>query len=150
MSPVVHRAMAIACAVASSFASAAVSPFCGSDKPDPIDVALERELEKSGGVTSEVREAQGRAHDAWDKRLNAAYRALQTKVSDVDRKLLVQSQREWLKFRETHFQFVWSPSMLAQDGTLAPVIVGEWSREMLKQRVCELERAVHYLKANGR
>jgi len=149
MNPMFLRAITIALSFASTV-SMAEEPYCGRDKPDSIDLALSRDLEKSGGVTLEMREAQGRAYEAWDKRLNAAYRALQSKVSDADRKLLTQSQREWLKFRETHFQFVWSKSMLAQDGTLAPVIAGEWSREMLRQRVCELERAIDYLQANGR
>ncbi|MDO5691331.1 MAG: lysozyme inhibitor LprI family protein [Pseudomonadota bacterium] len=145
-----RRFLAIASISACTCVGAAPPPFCWGDKPDPIDLVLEQDLEKSGGVTSEMRDAQGRAYEAWDKRLNAAYQTLQSKVSTTDRKLLIEAQREWLKFRETHFQFVWSQSMLAQDGTRAPVIVGDWSREMLKQRVCELESAIQYLKASDR
>ncbi len=69
-------------------------------------------------------------------------------MSGPDRKLLTEAQRDWLKFREAHFQFVWSKSMLGDEGTLGPVMVGDWSRETLKQRVCELERALRYLQAN--
>lgn len=122
--------------------------YCDGDKPDPIDVKLERELKNAGGVTSAIREAQGHAYEAWDNRLNTAYRALQTRVSDADRKLLIQTQREWLKFREMHFQFLWSQSMLGNEGTIGPIVLGDWSRDMLKQRVCELERAVRYVQAN--
>jgi uncharacterized protein YecT (DUF1311 family) len=143
-----YRRILIAIYLVTGSAFAAPTAYCDSDKPDPIDINLERELEKSGGVTVAIREAQGRAYEAWDKRLNAAYRTLQSKVSDSDRKLLIQAQRDWLKFRDTHFQYIWSKSMLGNEGTLGPIVVGDWSRDMLKQRVCELERAVRYLHAN--
>jgi uncharacterized protein YecT (DUF1311 family) len=143
-----NRTIFIAVYLVTGSAFAAAPAYCGSDKPDPIDINLERELNNSGGVTVAIREAQGRAFEAWDKRLNIAYRELQSKVSDSDRKLLTEAQREWLKYRDMHVRFAWSESMLGKEGTLGPVVVGDWSRDMLKQRVCELERAIRYLQAN--
>lgn len=142
------RTVIIAIYLVTGSAFAAPPTYCDSGKPDPIDVNLDRELKNSGGVTSTIREAQGRAYESWDKRLNAAYRELQSKISDSDRKLLIQAQREWLKYRDMHFQFVWSQSMLGQEGNLGPMVVADWSRDMLKQRVCELERAIRYLQSN--
>jgi uncharacterized protein YecT (DUF1311 family) len=143
-----YRTVFIAIYLVMGSTFAALPTYCDGGKPDPIDANLERELRNSKGVTAAIREAQGRAYEAWDKRLNAAYRELQSKLSDADRKLLTQAQREWLKYRDMHFQFVWSQSMLGQEGTLGPIVVGDWSRDMLKQRVCELERATRYLQAN--
>lgn len=144
-----YRIVVIAIYLLTGSAFAAPPAYCDSGKPDPIDMNLESELEKSGGVTSTIRDAQGHAYEAWDKRLNIAYRTLQSKVSDSDRKLLIQAQRDWLTFRKTTVQFIWSQSMLGQEGTIGPIVVSDWSRDILKQRVCELERAVRYRQANG-
>jgi uncharacterized protein YecT (DUF1311 family) len=81
-----------------------------------------------------------------DDDLQAILGQLQSKVLDSDRKLLTQAQRGWLKFRDAHFQYIWAKSMLGEAGTLGPIVVGDWSRDMLKQRVCELEPLVTFKK----
>ncbi len=42
----------------------------------------------------------------WDKRLNQVYRKLMIKLSPKQRKLLRESQRKWLQYRDREFKFI--------------------------------------------
>lgn len=126
----------------------AAEPFCDSGHPHPIDVQFERDMDASGGVTLEMRNAQGRAYKRWDTELNMEYRELMANLSAEEKAALKKAQRAWLTFREAESEFWWTES-LSGGGTLQPVIVADQSISLLKARVCQLRRykdmAVHGL-----
>ncbi len=117
----------------------AAEPFCDSGHPHPIDVQFERDMDASGGVTVEMRNAQGRAHERWDTELNMEYRELMANLAADEKAALKKAQRAWLQFREAESEFWWTES-LSGGGTLQPVIVSDQSLSLLKARVCQLRR----------
>ena len=131
----------IACA---SAGATAAERFCDGP-PSPIDLALESELARSGGVTVAIRAAQAQAYAQWDQALNADYRELLARLPVEARTALVETQRAWLVYRDDESRFLWSPTMLGQEGTLGPIVVGDRMREILKARVCELQASLKYL-----
>lgn len=114
---------------------AAAEPFCGGDAPHPIDVWFDKTME-SQTTTADIRSVQTEAHKRWDALLNQLYKEVLLKLSDKDRELLKQAQRHWLRFREAEMQFL--STAVYTDGTIAPVILSDIGREMLKTRVCQL------------
>lgn len=116
----------------------AAEPFCDTAKVHPIDAQLERELEKSGGVTVTIRDAQGKAYELWDKELNKSYKDLQSLLKPKDQELLKQSQRAWIAYRDAQAKLWWAEGLYGSGGTLGPVVVSDLGRAMLRQRVCEL------------
>ncbi len=117
----------------------ATDTFCDTGRTHPIDAQFQREMDQSGGVTVDMRNAQGRAYESWDRELNKVYRELMTLLSAEEKSLLRDAQRAWLTFRDTESKFWWSES-ISGGGTLQPVIVSDYSTELLKARVCQLTK----------
>ena len=126
----------------------AAEPFCKTGRPHPIDVQLEKDLDKTGGVTVSIREAQSKATELWDKELNKTYKQLMSTLDPEDQNLLKKSQRSWLAFREAQTPLWWSESFFGSGGTLGPIVVSERAREFMKQRVCELQELVKLRQEN--
>jgi uncharacterized protein YecT (DUF1311 family) len=78
-----------------------------------------------------------------DAGMNAAYRALSTKLDRRGREKLRAAQEAWLRFRtaEAHFQ-----ADSARGGTLAPLIAESVQADLTESRRKELERAAKHLK----
>lgn len=130
-----------------SFAAHAAEPFCDTGQVSPIDKQLERELDRSDGVTSRVRAAQGRAYDAWDDKLNQQYKKLMSRLTPKEKSKLRKAQRAWLAFRDAETEFVRSPR-ISEGGTLQPVIVSDLGLQALKRRVCQLKKYREKAKSN--
>lgn len=118
----------------------AAENFCDTGNPHPIDVWFEQAMDKTEGITVNIRNVQVEAYSRWDKELNRVYSELLTKLKDPDKNRLKEAQRAWIKFREAEVKWLWSEAMYGQGGTLAPVIVSDVGRELLKERVCQLQR----------
>ena len=114
--------------------------FCDTGKPHPIDVWFEKAMDKTEGVTVNIRNVQGEAYARWDKELNRVYGELLTILKEPDKNRLKEAQRAWIKFRDAEVEWLWSEAMYGQGGTLAPIIVSDIGRGYVKQRVCELMR----------
>lgn len=122
------------------YASAAES-FCKTNSVHPIDAQLEREMNTSGGVTEHMRSAQGRAYEHWDRELNIEYKELMGHLSAEEKDSLRKAQKAWLVFRDAETEFFWSES-ISGGGTLQPIIVSDYSLELVKTRVCQLSNFV--------
>lgn len=131
------RCWILACAMALSWPVAAHEPdFCGRAKPHPIDVAFGKAIEASGGVTYDIREAQGTAYAAWDRELNAVYGRLIKRLPKQQAAALRSAQRAWLAWSKAQDAAEWS--RFAEGGTSGPIAVSDIGRERLRARVCEL------------
>ena len=124
------------------FASPAIAAenFCDTGKPHPIDVWFEQAMDKTDGITVNIRNVQVEAYTRWNKELNRVYSELLTKLKAPDKNRLKVAQRAWNNFRKAEVEWLWSKAMYGQQGTLAPVIVSDAGRDLLKQRVCQLQR----------
>lgn len=117
----------------------AAENFCDTGKPHPIDLWFEKEMDKTEGVTANIRNVQGEAYSRWDKELNRVYGELLNKLNDEDKKKLREAQRAWLKFRDAEFDLLWAEALYGGVGdTLAPVAVSDAARMIVRQRVCML------------
>ncbi|GEM_PF-1377481 len=143
-----HRrcaAAALALLLATAGAAQAGEPqhFCGRSTPHPIDATLERDSERSGGVTVELRNASARAMQAWDRELNRVYRQL-LKVAGTERAdALRAAQRAWLAYDKAQGQWDWAQH--ADEGTSALLNTDGAAMSRLRQRVCDLSQDLQYL-----
>jgi uncharacterized protein YecT (DUF1311 family) len=138
------RVLTIALATAVLPAHAA-GVFCDTGRVHPIDAQFEREMERSGGVTLHMREAQERAHQAWDAELNRVYRELMLHQPAEEQALLRDAQRAWLLFRDAEEKLWWSEAITG-GGTLQPLLVADHGIATVRERVCRL---TSYLEASS-
>lgn len=74
---------------------------------------------------------------AADRRLNAAYKALQQRIEEGPRQRLVAAQRLWIQYRDANCGFYGSPQ-----GTIWRIHAAECRRSMTEEHARELERAM--------
>ena len=72
----------------------------------------------------------------WDRRLNAAYQALEERADPAQRKPLLTAQRAWIRYRDANCRFY-----AAGEGTISRVLAADCLRSMTRNRACELEAA---------
>ncbi len=77
--------------------------------------------------------------NAADQRLNAAYKALQARVEQVQRQPLLLAQRLWVQYRDANCGFYGT-----QDGSIRQVQAAECMRSMTEDRAHELEKAMKF------
>lgn len=126
-------------------ATHATEHFCGYSKAHPIDKALDAAIQRSGGVTVDLNDAQSEAYSAWDKELNRVYAQLLKAAGPSRRDALRAAQRAWLAFDTAQAQ--WDGTLLADQGTSTSVnlIAGALSRR--RARVCDLRVDLDSLQA---
>lgn len=130
--------LAIALAAFVPWVSAA-QPFCDTESIHPIDARFEHDMQQSGGVSANMRDAQSKAYASWDGELNREYRELMALLSAEEKAALRAAQRAWLAFRDAEISFFWSES-ISGGGTLQPIIISDQAMALLKARVCQLAR----------
>ena len=114
--------------------------FCDTGKVHPIDLWFDKEMDKTEGVTVNIRSVQSEAYSRWDKELNRVYGELMNKFNTQDKLKLKEAQRAWVKFRDAESDLLWAEALFGSGGTSAPVAVSDHGREMVRQRVCTLQR----------
>jgi uncharacterized protein YecT (DUF1311 family) len=68
----------------------------------PISKAYSACMEKSGGVTANMQDCIGAEFEAQDRRLNAAYKALNAAGNDKRKTAIRDAQRKWIAFRDAN------------------------------------------------
>ena len=128
----------------------AAENFCDGKTPHPIDVWFDKAMEKTEGVTVNIRNVQGEAYSRWDKELNRVYNELMDRLNDNDKNRLREAQRAWVKFRDTEFELLWADGLYGHiGGTLAPIVVSDVGRGIVRARVCTLMKYLEMVKASG-
>ena len=122
----------------------AAEHFCGESAPHPIDKALARAAERSGGVTVDLSDAQSAAYAAWDKELNRLYAEALKAAGPERRDALRAAQRAWLAFDAA--QYRWDMQLHADQGTSAALNIGGAALERRRARVCQLSMDLQALK----
>ena len=72
----------------------------------------------------------------WDKRLNAAYKALGSFVDPAQREPLKLAQRSWVQYRDANAAFY-----AAHEGTIGRILAAQCLWTMTRDRTLELEQA---------
>lgn len=76
-----------------------------------------------------------------DKELNAAYRLLMPKMQKKQQEELKNSQRKWIKFRGTEFEFINNNWTRDNFGSSAWISRGDYRSSIVRDRVMQL---LHY------
>lgn len=88
---------------------------------------------------SSMRACENARFEVAQRELNSAYQSLLHQLDDAQRLKLRQSQRAWLRFRDTNAAF---QAGLVEGGTLAPLIKVASLTEMTNSRTAELKKAL--------
>lgn len=111
--------------------------WCELPNAHPLDVAFALAMEKSGGITIDMHDAQAVAFDGWDAELNRLYRLVMRQFgSDMRASALREAQRAWLAWDQAETR-----SDLAQQadgGSIGPLIVSGLATQRRRARACTL------------
>ncbi|MFW2373392.1 MAG: lysozyme inhibitor LprI family protein [Gammaproteobacteria bacterium] len=102
-----------------------------------IDIWKESTL-KNARTTEDILSINDQAYKKWDIRLNDVYNSLLKKIPEKDRRLLRESQRQWLAYRSPEFKFM-AIHIQRSGGSLSKVITSNRQVEFIRNRVVELE-----------
>jgi uncharacterized protein YecT (DUF1311 family) len=78
-------------------------------------------MDKSGGITAAMLECTNEEKTRQDALLNQNYKTLMSKLSAKRKKMLLEAQRAWIKFRDANCSFYLDPeggtaALLARNG----------------------------------
>ena len=104
-------------------------------KDDDLSKEYSDCIDKSGGVTPDMFECNGKELDRQDARLNNTYKKLMSKLSPDRKKALLKAQRAWVKFREANCDYWFDP----HGGTAARMNASGCLLTMTATRAKELE-----------
>jgi len=81
----------------------------------------------------------GKDFDAADKKLNEAYKQIQTRFKDdtASKKLLVDAQRAWVAFRDSECKFQGGPIDMA--GSVYPMVVTNCRTSLTNNRLKDFQ-----------
>lgn len=82
----------------------------------------EQQIDDSDSNGRELAEARGRYLKFLDDELNKTYQLLQGKLSEPSKQALLNSQRAWLKFRDSETTFIdtnWTPQNFGSSSALS-------------------------------
>ena len=115
------------------------------EKKHPIDMWLEKCMEKENYTTAGMLNCSSQALDKWDKELNRVYKELIKKLSPEEKELLKQSQLQWIRFRDAEFKWIES-FYNSRKGTMFPLMEIGDKMHLVSERVKWLEGYLRYLK----
>jgi uncharacterized protein YecT (DUF1311 family) len=136
----------------SFFMTIAATSILAIDNPDAPDYVAEfraRSKAHESAINQEARTTQDfvSAYAAYecflDEELNSAYRSLMDRLDEKALQRLIQSQKNWLKYRDTEFEFIGTNWRTENFGSSAVISRGAYRTTLIKDRVILL---LHYLK----
>ncbi len=118
------------------------------ENKNPIDRWLDKCLEKKQSTQGMV-ECYNEATDMWDRELNKVYKNLMKNLKPNERKLLRESQRRWIKYRDKEFEFLNTFPFVNNNrykyGTMSFIMVAAQKMQVVKDRVLELESFLNFI-----
>ena len=110
------------------------APAAAQTSAAPLSATFQTCLDKSGGVTFEMRECISAEYERQDQLLNRNYKALMADLTPERKKQLQTAQRLWLQYRDANCQFYADPD----GGTLAGIAAADCVLQMTANRAREL------------
>lgn len=117
------------------------------DKPEAPNYVAEFEkrlaplysyVREKASSTPEYARGYAEIEKALDGELNLAYTKLLSKLGVPEQKLLYQSQKAWLKFRDVEFKLIEENWSSAKFGTSSVISRGDYKASIIKNRVVSL------------
>ena len=113
-----------------------------TNEKNPIDIELQVCLESEENFTTAgMTECVSKAIESWDKELNKNYQGLLNLLTSEQKEKLKESQRQWIKFRDSEIVFSnqFYSDML---GTMWIVVASQKQLDLTKQRALELSEYI--------
>ncbi len=106
------------------------------DNDNPIDRKLQQCLDThvSTGAQSACSDD---AYQAWDTELNTVYKDLMSKLPKEQKHMLLEEQRQWLKFRDQELKFI-DQIYGAKHGSMYAPMEAYAKQELVKQRALQM------------
>ena len=111
-----------------------IAPAAAQTSAAPLSATFQTCLDKSGGVTFEMRECISAEYERQDLLLNRNYQALMADLTPERKKQLQSAQRLWIQYRDANCQFYADPD----GGTMAAIAAADCGLQMTADRVREL------------
>lgn len=115
------------------------------DKPDPVKEfhsraePYQKEIHEAE-TTKEFADAHAQYNQFLKKELQSAYKELINTLSGPERDAFKKSQNQWLKYRDTEFEFINKNWTMEQFGSSATLSRGSFRNQLLEDRVITLLR----------
>jgi uncharacterized protein YecT (DUF1311 family) len=74
-----------------------------------------------------------------DKELNKVYKQLVSMLNNSDKTLLIQAEKDWVKFRDSHCRFV---AEQYDGGSMQPLVRSTCLEEVTRQRIAEIKSSI--------
>ena len=74
-----------------------------------------------------------------DAQLNKVYKQLMSILDKKEKPLLIQAEKDWVKFRDSHCKFVISQY---EGGSIQPLIYSTCLEELTKKRIAEIKASI--------
>ncbi|MFZ1784355.1 MAG: lysozyme inhibitor LprI family protein [Ferruginibacter sp.] len=87
----------------------------------------------------EMNEQAAREFKAADKTMSALYKKVMALQDDAGKKLLLEAQRAWIKYKEAHCE---SAANMYRDGSIYPLIYNSCLRELTEERTKKLQQYI--------
>ncbi len=109
-----------------------------TEKKHRIDIELQKCLDsKENSTTLKMTHCVTKAADAWDIELNKNYKTLLGLLNKEQKEKLKETQRQWIKYRDSELEF--SRSFYNQmQGTMWIPIAAQTRLDLTKQRAQDL------------
>lgn len=111
------------------------APAAAQTSAAPLSATFQTCLDKSGGVTFEMRECISAEYERQDQQLNRNYQALMAELTPERKKQLQAAQRLWIQYRDANCQFYLDPD----GGSMATIAAADCSLQITADRARELE-----------
>lgn len=114
-------------------------------KKEDIEAVLSSCLDKTENASTAGQcECIYEAHAKWDKRLNAVYKTLLSRLDSTAKNALIEAQREWIKFKEKEMALV-NATWGNGEGTMWRPVRAEKVKRITQDRVEKLEELLEAL-----
>lgn len=74
-----------------------------------------------------------------DAQLNKVYKQLMSILDKKEKPLLIQAEKDWIKYRDSHCKFEVSPS---EGGSIQPLIYSNCLEELTRKRIAEIKVSI--------
>jgi uncharacterized protein YecT (DUF1311 family) len=119
-----------------------------TEKKHPIDIELQKCLDsKENSTTKGMTQCMIKAAESWDIELNKNYKTLLGLLNKEQKEKLKDSQRQWIRYRDSELEF--SRSFYNQmQGTMWIPIASQTRLDLTKQRAQDLLDYISILTMN--
>lgn len=101
-----------------------------------------KSIDNPKNVRKDYVAAYGKYQRFLDEELNSAYNQLKSKLPKTEQLELKKTQKKWLEFRDSEFDFIYVNWNRANFGTSADMSRGAYRCKIIESRVIQL---LHYL-----